>query len=477
MLTWLIPAVLVINIALMAMMIFLERRSVSSTWAWVLVLAFLPIIGFALYLIFGRNLYKYKIFKWDEESYKELNQIIETQKEEIEIGGYRYYNSVVKEYGDLAYLNLNHGEAPITQNNKLDVFVNGKEKFNSLLHDIENAKSHIHLLYYVFRDDELGNLICDALANKAKEGVKVRFLYDAYGSRNLSKRFKQKIISAGGDVEVFFPTKLFSIKINYRNHRKLAIIDGDIGYIGGFNVGNEYLGLDEEYGKWRDTHLRITGDAVDFIQTRFILDWNQAAQHKLNIQDLKFKRKRHSDGVGIQIVASGPDSKSEYIKNGYLKMILSAKHYVYIQTPYFVPDQSILDSLRIAALSGVDVRIIIPNKPDQPFVYWAGLSYIGELLQAGVKVYTYENGFVHSKTMVIDDKVATVGTANFDMRSFRLNFEVNTFLYHSQVAKQLRSYYENDLDVSKEMTIEDYQKRRLCTKIKESISRLLSPIL
>lgn len=473
----LFTALFILNCLLTIAIIFLERRDVSTTWAWVLVLSFVPILGFILYLIFGRNLYRNKIFQWDQKGYQHLTQTVSSQMTLINEAKYEFSDSAAESFKDLIYLHLNNDEAPLTQNNNVEVFTTGKAKFNDLLANLANAKNHIHMQYYIFRNDDLGNKILTLLTKKASEGVKVRFLYDALGSRGVNRKQIEKIRKAGGEVEAFFPAKLFNLKVNYRNHRKLVIIDGNTGYIGGFNVGNEYLGLNPKFGNWRDTHIKIEGEAVNYIQTRFILDWNQASSHAVDFHEY-FKPKDNQCGnIGIQIVSSGPDSRWEQIKNGYIKMILSAKKYVYIQTPYFIPDESLLDVLRIAALSGVDVRLMIPNKPDHPFVYWATFSNIGELLKAGAKVYIYENGFLHAKTIVIDDIVASIGTANIDVRSFRLNFEVNAFLYHSSFISTFTKIFLEDMKQSTELTYEAYQKRPIKIKFKESISRLLSPIL
>jgi len=266
--------------------------------------------------------------------------------------------------------------------------------------------------------------------------------------------------------------------MNFRNHRKMVIIDGKIGYLGGFNVGDEYLGLNSKFGYWRDTHLRIRGMAVYAMQTRFILDWNQASHH----HDLSYMPNLYPENVShgnvdIQIVTSGPDSQFEHIKNGYIKMILSAKKSIYIQTPYFIPDASLLDALRIACLTGVEVNMMIPDKPDHLFVYWATLSYIGELLKVGAKVYLYNNGFIHAKTIVVDEEISSVGTANIDFRSFKLNFEVNAFLYDAGISKKLTDIFKEDMKVSVLLTPEEYQRRSFKVRFKESISRLLSPIL
>src|SRR5699024_5363938 len=279
-------------------------------------------------------------------------------------------------------------------------------------------------------------------------------------------------------VGAFFPPKIpkVNFKINFRNHRKLAIIDGKIGYIGGFNIGDEYLGRSEKFGYWRDTHLRVRGDAVRMMQTRFILDWNQASRNHVLYNDKYFLGCGEGD-VGIQIVSSGPDQEWKQIKYGYIKMILNAKEYVYLQTPYFIPDESLMDALRIAALSGVKIKLMIPNKPDNIFVYWATLSYIGKLLNEGAEVYLYQNGFLHARTIVVDGKISSVGSANIDVRSFRLNFEVNAFVYDVPLAKKLEEAFERDVLLSTQMTKHLYEQRSLGIKFKESISRLLSPIL
>jgi cardiolipin synthase A/B len=328
------------------------------------------------------------------------------------------------------------------------------------------------------RSDKLGERLADVLIRKAHEGVKVRFLYDDMGSRSIKKSYVRKLIEAGVEIEAFFPSFIpkINLKLNHRNHRKLAIIDGQVGYIGGFNIGDEYLGEDQKFGYWRDTHLRITGEAVRAMQTRFILDWNQASRHDIEYED-RYYLSEPVGNVGMQIVSSGPDSEWEQIKHGYIKMILSAKKYVYIQTPYFIPDESLADALKVAVLSGVDVRIMIPNKPDHPFVYWATYSNVGELIKAGAQVYIYQNGFLHAKTIVVDDKIASVGTANIDVRSFRLNFEVNAFLYDQNTAGVLKEKFEEDILLSTQLSHNLYLQRSNWIRFKESISRLISPIL
>lgn len=468
----------VVNFALAFTVIFLERKNASSTWAWLMVLLFIPVVGFLLYLVFGRKLSHKRIFIWDEKSKAKLKQETEAQLAVIEEDRMPYKQEVLRQYKELYYLHLKNNNALYSQNNRVDLFTDGTEKFSALIHDLENATDHIHLLYYIIRHDQLGTKIADVLIKKAQEGVTVRFLYDDMGSRLLSKRYLKRLRDAGVQAEAFFPPKIpkINFKVNFRNHRKLAIIDGKIGYVGGFNIGDEYLGKSEKFGYWRDTHLRIYGDAVRTMQTRFVLDWNQAS-HDLVSYDERYYVGGESGNVGVQIVSSGPDSDWEQIKYGYIRMILTAEEYVYIQTPYFIPDESLMDALRIAALSGVKIKIMIPNKPDHMFVYWATLSYVGELLNEGAEIYLYQNGFLHAKTIIVDGKVSSVGTTNIDVRSFRLNFEVNAFLYDIEMAQKLVDAFNEDITVSTQMTKSLYEKRPLSIKFKESVSRLLSPIL
>ncbi|WP_227938270.1 cardiolipin synthase [Alkalihalobacillus deserti] len=479
MISIILAIVFLVNIVLILMITFLERRNVSSIWTWAIVLTFLPIVGFILYIIFGRNLSRSKLFRWDKESYLLLEGLVTDQKSSLKNGSYQIDDPAISKYKDFIMMNLNQNSSLLTQNNNVTIYTIGQEKFDALLADIKQAKRHIHILYYIIRDDELGNKLADELVKKAKSGVQVRLLYDDLGSRTLSKAFIHKIKSAGGEVEAFFPSKIhfINLTLNFRNHRKLVVIDGETGYIGGFNVGDEYLGLNQRFGYWRDTHLKIVGEAVNHIQTRFIQDWNQAARKELLIKDFLFPFTKSYGQFGIQIVSSGPDSQLEQIKKAYIKMILTAKDYVYIQTPYFIPDESLLDAFKVACFSGLDVRIMIPNKPDHPFIYWATYSNIGELLRMGAKVYIYDNGFLHCKTIVADDKIASVGTANIDVRSFRLNFEVNAFLYSTDKVKELTHLFHEDMKESRELTLEEYEQRSSKIRFKESISRLLSPIL
>lgn len=476
-----VTIILILNILLAIALIFLERRDPTATWAWLLVLFFIPFFGFFIYLLLGRRLREDELFRWEGRHKIGIDQLIDYQIEAIEDSTLDFRLDDTAHYKDMIYMHLRNNHAVLTQDNDVQIFNDGREKFASLLKDLEQAKDHIHFQYYILRLDNLGNQILDVLIRKAKQGVRVRVLFDDIGSRGLRKKHLRELVEAGGEVEAFFPAilPLINPRLNYRNHRKIVVIDGRIGYIGGFNVGDEYLGLSKRFGYWRDTHLRIEGSALHPLQTRFILDWNQASseKHQIEYSDRYFPAIPRKGSVGMQIVSSGPDAEWEHIKDGYLKMIFLAKKYIYIQTPYFIPDISFLDALRIACLSGIDVRIMIPNKPDHMFVYWATYSNVGKLLKAGARVYIYDNGFIHTKQIVVDDELSTVGTANIDVRSFKLNFEVNAFIYDRETSHALAELFEHDMQLATELTFELYEERSRRIKLKESISRLVSPIL
>ena len=478
--TFSVTALFVLNIFLAIALIFLERRDATSTWAWLMVLFFIPFFGFIIYLMLGRQLREKHLFRWEGRSQIGIDQLIDYQIQSIEDNTLDFRHKETEHYKDMIYLHLRNNDAVLTQDNDVEIFNDGAAKFDALIQDLELAKDHIHFQYYIIRLDNLGKRILEVLIRKAKQGVQVRVLYDDMGSRNLRKRHFKELIEHGGQVEAFFPAilPLINPRLNYRNHRKIVVVDGRIGYLGGFNVGDEYLGLKKKFGYWRDTHLRIEGSALHPIQTRFILDWNQASANQDIVYDDKYFPIIPLKGsVSMQIVSSGPDSEWEQIKDGYLKMIFRAKKYIYIQSPYFIPDVSFLDALRIACLSGVDVRIMIPNKPDHIFVYWATYSNVGYLLKAGARIFIYDNGFLHTKQIVVDDEVSTVGTANIDMRSFKLNFEVNAFIYDKDKSHELAELFEQDLLLSTELTLEKYNDRSMMIKIKESIANLISPIL
>ncbi|MBM2659611.1 cardiolipin synthase [Staphylococcus pseudoxylosus] len=470
----------ILNLIFAFTIIFMERRSAGSVWAWLLVLVLIPILGFIIYLFIGRQIQRDHIFSLDEDDKIGIEMIVSEQLEALKNDDFSKGNHQIVKFKDMVQMLLYNNAAFLTTDNEIKIFTDGKEKFDSLLKDIDEATDYIHIQYYIFRNDSLGERILNALEQKLEQGIEVKMLYDDMGSRGLSLKDFKSFRKNGGQVEAFFPSKLplINLRMNNRNHRKIVIIDGHIGYVGGFNVGEEYLGKKKKFGYWRDTHLRIVGDAVNALQLRFMLDWNsQATRDNLKYADRYFPDVDSGGTIGVQIASSGPDETWEQIKYGYLKMIASAKQSIHIQSPYFIPDQSFLDAIKIAALGGVDVSIMIPNKPDHPFVYWATYNNVASLLDAGVNIFHYDNGFLHSKTLVIDDEVASVGTTNMDHRSFTLNFEINAFIYDTHIAKELRLTFEKDLEVSYRLTKEIYKQRSLWIKFKEGISRLLSPIL
>ncbi|RUL53651.1 MULTISPECIES: cardiolipin synthase [Lysinibacillus] len=471
--------ILILNIIFAITVIFLERKDPSSTWAWILVLFFIPLFGFILYLLLGRQMRKKHLFRWEGQKDIGIDKLICYQIEALDNNTLDFNTDTVEKYKSLIHMNLSTSDAVLTQDNDVQIFDDGTKKFEALIEDISNAKDHVHIQYYIFKLDNLGDRIYSILKKKAKQGVKIRVLYDEMGSRGLKKRHFKELQNLGGEVEVFFPSilPLLNPRLNFRNHRKIVVIDGRIGYIGGFNVGDEYLGLNKKFGYWRDTHIRVEGSSVHPLQTRFLLDWNQASENNIDYSESYFPAIPKKGNVAMQIVSSGPDTEWPTIKNGYLKLLMNAKRYIYIQTPYFIPDNSFLTAIEIAALSGIDVRIMVPNKPDHMFVYWATYSYVGQLLKAGARIYIYEKGFIHAKTIVIDDEASTVGTANIDVRSFSLNFEVNAFIYDPFISHELAEVFEKDIQDCTELTTEKYENRSGLIKFKESISRLLTPIL
>ena len=376
---------------------------------------------------------------------------------------------------DLVTMNRNSCRSPYRTNNSVKTYHEGVEKFKDLLNDIEKAKTYIHMEYYLMHDDHLGMLIMEALTKKAKEGVEVKLMYDGMGNAANVPGFRSKLKKAGGEAKLFLPPR--GIRINYRDHRKIAVIDGKIGYVGGLNIGDEYVSKARKFGFWRDSHIRVEGDAVKDLELRFMMDWNFTKGRKLKIEPKYFPDVEYTGNINMQIISSGPDCKWDSIQYTYFKMINEANKRIYIATPYFVPDDSILEALRTAALSGVDVRVIIPANPDHPFVYYGSINYIGELMDAGVKCYEYTKGFIHSKVMTIDGLVTSVGTANMDIRSFKLNFEVNAIIYDKEITKEFDRQFNIDFNDCMLLTKEIYENKGRITRFKEAVARLISPLL
>ena len=474
----LVNVLFVLNIILALMVVGFGGRKPTATLSWLLVMLFLPGFGFVLYLFLGQDLRKERLFYIKEGEERELYPLVKQQDESFHNNQLISRNSWINDYKELIHLHLNN-QALYTEDNSVEIFVDGHALFKDMKAALERAEKYIHLEYYIIRNDNLGRDIRDILIRKARAGVEVKLLYDGMGCMHLPRKFFRPLIEAGGKTAIFYPPffPYINLRVNYRNHRKICLIDGQEGFVGGFNIGDEYLGISKQFRFWRDTHIRIRGSAVDEMELRFLLDWRYAARDNFITDGRYFPARSRQGDTGIQIVSSGPDSKWSAIKNGYVKMISSARNNIYLQTPYFVPDDSILEAMKIAALSGVEVCLIIPGKPDNFFVHWASLSYVGELLEAGVRCYTYNRGFIHSKMMVADGLISSVGTANLDIRSFDLNFEINAFIYDEEVSQRIKAAFIKDLQDCTEITLEGYMSRSVSVRIKEAFCRLLSPLL
>lgn len=337
---------LVLNSVLAFLILFVGRKRASSTWAWIMILLFLPIFGFLLYLLFGLP-HKNKQSKYSAVYMNaEIHNVSQQQLFEIDQHSFKHSTAVSKEWQSLIRMNLRNGTAPLTFNNHIQIYTDGKRKFDKLFLDIDTAKHHIHLQYYIFKDDKIGNCLLDILTKKAKQGIKILVLYDDISSKSLPKKFFDALIQAGGRVAVSMPSRIpfANPRVNYRNHRKIIVVDGNIGYIGGFNVGDEYLGEKGKHGYWRDTHLRIEGDAVNSLQHQFLTDWNQATKnHPVMYADVYFPKGNSGKGIALQVLVSGPNESIDQIKNGFLQLIAKAQHSIYIQTPYFIPDEAVLE--------------------------------------------------------------------------------------------------------------------------------------
>ena len=468
------------NMLFAIIIIFFERKEPRSVWAWLLLLYFIPFVGFLFYLLLGTDMHKRKMFRMKEVEDR-LNEEVRGQEYRLRNRRPEEMDEEIDRYRALIMYNLESSGAVLTDDNDITIYTDGNAKFDALIEDMRRAEKYIHMEYYIIKNDVVFQRIIEVLKEKAAEGVEVRILFDSMGCRTVKNRFWKELNKCGIQTAEFFPALLgrLQLRINYRNHRKIVIIDDKVGYVGGFNVGKEYIGLDENFGHWRDTHLRIQGGALSGLQLRFILDWNYAAEQNLFVNGhyLEDVRPVRQGGSKIQIISSGPDNTLKQIRDNYLQLIHKARYRISIQTPYFIPDESMMSALLIAIRSGVEVRIMIPCKPDHPFVYWATYSYVGDMVMAGAECYTYENGFLHSKGLVVDDEVFCYGTANMDIRSFSLNFEVNAVVYDAGKAREMTALFDRDLEYCVQITREAYASRSLKTRCKEQMCRLLSPLL
>jgi len=456
--------------------IFLENRDPTKTIIWLLILGALPVLGAILYVLLGRVVRKHQLSRHKQKRQEQTEEILKDLQvrpnaEDIEQAETLPMNR------KLARILLNDAVAPPTLNNRSEVLTNGQETFKALFAALEGATDHIHLEFYIFHNDTIGQDILKLLIRKASEGVKIRVLVDGLANRSLTKRFgelKKVKVEAEGFYPVRFP--FLSRRLNLRNHRKIVVVDGRVGFLGGLNVGDEYLSRNKKIGFWRDTFLKLEGDSVNFIQMVFLNDWNGVTGQNINGSSYYPQPMCFGDQM-TQIAATGPDSDWGSMLEIFFVALTSAEKTIYIETPYFIPDEGSVMALKTAALSGLDVRIILQGVPDHKITYWASYSYVNELLESGVRIYRYQKGILHAKILILDGEIGVVGSTNFDLRSFSLNFEISAFIYDRKFAQRLEHDFSLDLADSEEILLEDYKKRPLSNRIKESSARLFSPLL
>lgn len=465
-----------VYIFFIAIFIFFESKDPSRTLAWLLVLVIAPSVGFFFYLFLGNDIRK----RIRTKNKKNLNYDFVKKAAVLQQSIVTHVDFTKKTDSrvddKLISLLLRNSSSPFSVNNEVKVLRNGEETFDAIIQSLEEAKETIHLEYYIIRDDRIGRRIRNILINKAKAGVAVRIIYDSVGCWELTEDFLNPMRVAGIEFHPFLPvlSPLLSRELNYRNHRKIIVVDGQVGFVGGLNIGVEYLG-EKDLGFWRDTHLRLKGDSVYSLQNIFLNDWYFVSKEELSGPYYFPKTTSYGDKV-VQVTSSGPDSDWFTIHQAYFTMITTAEKRVWLVTPYLVPDKSLQMALKTAALSGLDVRILIPNKPDHFFVYWASRDNIEELLEAGVRIFTYEQGFIHSKILLVDDVCASVGTANFDIRSLEINYEVNAFVYDHEVVEALAEDFRMDFDYSKEILLEEHKLRPYRERFLEAMARIVSPL-
>ena len=453
--------------------VVLDNRQPAKTMAWALMIWFVPVVGIVFYLFFGVNTRKERLI-----SQRSLDML--SKRSMLEFVEQRDLR-LPEEYKPIIDLFVSENFSLPFKGSEVKIHTDGYSFFHALLKEIASAKDHIHLDMYIFEDDALGNMVRDALVAKAREGVEVRLIYDDVGCWNVSNRFFERMREEGIEVAPFLPVRFpsFTSKVNYRNHRKMIVIDGRTGFIGGMNIALRYV-KGTKSQPWRDTMLQITGSGVYSLQRSFLVDWYFVDRNL--ISNRKYyphpsEESSHNESL-LQIVTSGPDTPYPEIMQGYVRMILAAKKYIYIETPYFLPTDPVLFALKTAAAGGVDVRILVPLRSDTKFVEWAGRSYLREMVKAGVSVSYYKTGFLHSKMIVCDDAICSCGSTNVDFRSFENNFESNAFIYDSKVAIAMRNMFLED--TSQSLLFTDMPQRvkpNILKRLVESLVRLMSPLM
>ena len=465
MVDWLFFLTVVITIVI----VVLDNRNPVKTLAWVLVLAFLPVVGLLFYFFFGRNTRKEKLIS--KKGFARLSKypMMEYQQQ-------KSFKEPENQHQLMHFCRRVNGALPFA-GNAIDIHTDGYSMLEALLKAIASAKHHIHLQFYIFEEDAVGRLVRDALMDKAREGIEVRVLYDDVGCWKVSHAFYDEMREGGIEVRGFLKVRFprFTSKVNYRNHRKVVVIDGRVGFIGGMNIALRYL-KGVPWGVWKDIFVQVEGKAVYGLQTAFLTDW-YATDHSLLTSSCYFPEMDVRGGILMQVVTSDPIGKWRDIMQGMLIAIASARNYLYIQTPYLLPTETILLALKTAALAGVDVRIMIPMRGDAPLVHWGTLSYLDELMEAGVKIYRYRKGFLHSKLMVSDDVLSTIGSTNMDFRSFEHNFEVNAFMYDRASALLLKEIFMTDQKDAELVQLKSWRMRPWYRKVGESVIRLFAPLL
>ncbi|NLL94790.1 MAG: cardiolipin synthase [Thermoplasmatales archaeon] len=467
----------ILNIPPMLSILFWEKTNPRGALLWIVVLSLVPPVGFFLFILIGPTFYNpLKDFKAKARGDESVAELYAEQVSRVREKSGR---EIPEEAADFILALGRAGVRSYTDDNRVELITDGVVKFKSLIEDIEAAETSIHLEYYMVTDDRLSNVILDALERRSDEGLEVRVLFDAYGAGlGMNKRLRE-LKKKGMKIDFFhtFTKLFFSPRKNNRNHRKLAVIDGRVCYVGGFNIGKDYIGAGE-LGYWRDTAVRIEGGAVDWVQLRFLIDWRYATGEDLTDRPEYFDRERRGGDACVQIVSGGPDVlRKNPVEMQYLLMFSRARETLYMQTPFLAPDPALLNGMRLAAVSGVDVRLILPDKTRQPMTYWSNMYYANILMKSGVRVYFYRNGYMHSKALVADSFYCSVGSANLDERSMNLNFETNAMIYSREVGKQLTEAFMRDLEFCDECSTEDYARRSFKTRVKIAFARLSSSLL
>jgi len=454
----------------LVLIVLLENRNPLKTIPWVIVLILVPGVGLIFYYFFGRDNRRLRMI-----SRRVRKRFRKQIKIDVKPHG---INEAPANYMPLANLLKKSPYSAFFSGNAITVFTSGREKFDALLKDVAEARHHVHIQYYIFNDDMIGNEVKQALIAKAREGVTVRVLYDDVGSWGTKKPFFSEMESEGVVVspylKVYFP--ILASKVNYRNHRKVVVIDGKVAYTGGMNIADRYV-TGNRLGQWRDTHFRITGPGVYGLQASFLLDWYDVKNEIIKGRDYYPVIERLPGGLKIQTLMSGPTNQWLTLMQAYIFCITNAKRYIYIQTPYFLPTEALYQALSMAALAGIDVRLMIPKNSDTVSAQMATFSYIDKMLESGVKVYLYNEGFLHSKLLLTDDMLTCLGSSNFDFRSFEHNFEINAFVYQQDFAVKMRQVFMRDLARCNEVVYSDWRRRPLTRRLAESFMRLFAPLL